>query len=344
MLRIRLMTILAAISLLHALPASAQKGALSFESTLWNFGTISESEGSVMHTFSFRNHGSSTIRLDRVSVSCSCVKVYMGETSFGPGESGELSVSFNPDGLSGDQQKTVTIFTDGPKYTLDIKGKIVNQRVNDGYAVNLGNGLRARTMDISFGVIYPGERFLRVLSLWNTSDKAVEVSAMGMPSSVTVFGAGSIPAGEMADLSLVFELPSSSTAYGSLSEKFWLNVNGTPLTKPVSISARCIERTERSASVKPRMELSSKELILKKFFWQSAASASIEISNSGTGPLRVHKVETEGVSECSLASGTVVPAGRSVKLSVSVAGDSGIVRIFTNDPVRPYMEIPCKAK
>ncbi len=340
------MTILAAIPLLlgHAFSASAQKGSLSFESTLWDFGTISESEGSVMHTFSFRNHGSSTIRLERVSVSCSCVKVYLGETSFDPGESGELSVSFAPDGLSGDQHKTITIFTDGPKYTLDIRGKIVNQRVNDGYAVNLGNGLRARTMDISFGVIYPGERFLRVLSLWNTSDKAVEVSAMGMSPSVSVLGASTIPAGEMVDLNLVYELPSSSTAYGSLSEKFWLNVNGTPLTKSVNISARCIEKTQRSATVKPRMELSSKELVLRKFFWQSVSSASIEISNSGTGPLKILKVETEGVSECSLSGGSSVPAGKSVKLSVSAAGETGVVRLFTNDPVRPYMEIPCKAR
>lgn len=345
MLRIRLITLLAAIVSMLGLPfaASAQKGSLRFESTLWDFGTISESGGSVMHTFSFRNHGTSTIRLDRVSVSCSCVKVYMGETSFGPGESGELSVTFSPDGLSGNQQKTVTIFTDGPKYTLDIRGNIVNQTVDDGYSVNLGNGLRARTMDIDFGVIYSGERFLRALSLWNTSDKPVDVSAMGM-SSVKVYGAGLIPAGEKLDVNLVFELPSSATCYGSLSEKFWLNVNGTPVSRSVNISAKCIEKTERTASVKPRMELSSKELSLRKFFWQSAASGSVEITNSGNGPLKILKVETEGVSECSIANGSAVPAGKSVKLTVSASGKTGVVRIFTNDPVRPYMEFPCKVR
>lgn len=346
MLRIRLIAILAMLMLIPGpdMVAQSKRTGLSFDSTLWDFGTIREDGGSVMHSFTFRNHGTTTVRMDRISVSCSCVKVYTGETSFGPGESGELTVSFAPDGLVGDQEKSVTIFTDGPKITLDIRGKIVNQKVDDGYTVNLGNGLRALTMDLNYGVIYPGEKFLRALMLWNTSDRSVEVSAFGQSPAVKIIGGGSIPAGEKMEVDVVYELPSSSTAYGSISERFWLNVNGTPVTRSVNLSARCIEKTPRSASVKPRMEVSDKELSARRMFWQSKASGSIEITNSGNGDFRVLKVETEGVQECSFKGGMAVPAGKTMKLSVTLSGESGMVRLFTNDPVRPYFEIPCKTR
>lgn len=346
MLRFKLIAILATLTIVSGpdVVAQSKKGGLSFESTLWDFGTVNEGNGPVMHTFSFRNHGTSTIRLERVSVSCSCVKVYTGETSFAPGESGELSVSFNPEGLSGDQEKTVTVYTGDSRIILDIRGKIVNQRVDDGYSINLGNGLRARTMDLNYGVIYPGDKFLRALMLWNDSDKGVEVSAVGQSQAVKVLGGGVIPAGEKAEIDVVYELPSSSVTYGTLTERFWLNVNGTPVSRSVNISARCIEKTPRSASVKPRMEISAKELEIRRFFWQSRASGSLELTNSGNGALKVLKVETEGVGECSLSGGVTVPAGKAVKISVTLTGTSGMVRLFTNDPVRPYLEIPCKVR
>lgn len=329
---------------LHAVHAQSGKEGLAFDSTLWDFGTVRDDAGPVMHSFSFRNHGTSAVRLDRVSVSCSCVKVYTGETSFAPGERGDLTVSFDPAGLYGDQEKTVTIFSGSSRIMLDIRGKVLSQRVDDTYAVDLGSGLRIRTMDLNFGVIYPDEKFLGALSLWNTSDRDVTVSASGMPSCIRIIGGGTIPPGERMEIDVVCEIPDSPSVYGSLSGRFALEVNGTAVPRSVTVSARCIEKTPRSATVKPRMEISAKELDARRFFWQSEASASLEITNTGNGNLKVLKVETEGIRECSLKSGMQLAPGKSVRLGVSLPGASGTVRLFTNDPVRPYLEIPCRAR
>lgn len=346
MLRFRLMAILSMLLLVPGADMSAQpdRDGLVFESARWDFGTVRDDAGSVMHSFSFRNHGTSTVRLERVSVSCSCVKVYTGETSFAPGESGDLTVSFDPAGLYGDQEKTVTIFTGSSRITLDIRGRVVSQRVDDAYAVDLGSGLRTRTMDLNFGVIYPGEKFLRALSLWNTSDRAVTVSASGMPSCIRIIGGGTIPPGERMEIDAVCEIPDSPSVYGSLSGRFALEVNGTSVPRPVTVSARCIEKTPRSAAVRPRMEISAKELDARRFFWQSEASGSLEITNTGNGNLKVLKVETDGIGECSLKGGVQLAPGKSVRLGVTLSGASGTVRLFTNDPVRPYLEIPCRTR
>ncbi len=316
-----------------------------FDSSVWDFGSVSEDAGPVMHSFSFRNHGTAPLTLERISVSCSCIKVYPGETSFAPGESGEILVSFSPSGLYGEQSKSVTVFVDGAqnKLTLELRGNVVNEEFDKGYSLDLGQGVRARTMDINFGNVYEGEKFVRQLPVWNTSSVPVEVVLASAVSNISIIGGEEILPGEKKDLIVVLEIPKTGDSfYGTLSRSFTLLINDFPAEVPAAVSARCIERTLRTASVKPRMEVSAKEVNLRKFFWQSSASGKFEILNSGTGELQVRKVETDG-AECSLQSGTTVPAGGKVRAEVTMPGDCGTVRLFTNDPVRPYLEIQLKA-
>lgn len=322
------------VILFWSVSALAQnKGKLEFATLVWDFGTIQEDGGQVIQAFGFRNHGAGTSVIDRVSVSCSCLKVYLGEDSFDAGESGELTVSFSPAGLSGDQYKTVTIFTDTPgeKIVLGIKGTVVNRKVEDSYSVDLGGGLRARTMDLNFGNIYKGEKFLRVLSLWNTSEKAVNVKVNGLSPRITVFGEGVIPAGEKRNMEIVYDIPASDTYYGSLAENLTLVVDGVSHSRRISLMARCIEKTSRNAPFKPRMEVSSK------------ASGNFVLSNTGNSELIIRKVELSGVSGCSLKSGSVLAPGKAVRVKVSLRGDKGYVRLFTNDPVRPFIEISAES-
>lgn len=322
--------------------ALAQKqGKLEFGTPVWDFGTIREDGGTVMKAFSFRNHGTGTSVVERVTVSCNCLKVYLGEESFDPGESGELTVSFSPTGLSGEQYKTVTIFTNTPgeKIVLGIKGNVVNQKVDDSYVVDLGAGLRARTMDLDYGNIYKGEKFLRSLSLWNTSGKEVSVKVGGVSPKIKVFGEGVIPAGEKRDVEIVYDIPASDTYYGSLSGSLALVVDGVSHSRKISLVARCIEKTSRNATSKPRMEVPAKDLSFRKFFWQKEASGHFSLSNTGNAELIIRKVELSGISECSLKSGSVVPAGKTARVDVSLSGDKGYICLFTNDPVRPFIEM-----
>lgn len=326
---------------LHAVHAQSGKEGLSFDSTLWDFGTVREDARPVMHTFSFRNHGTSAVRLERVSVSCSCLKVYLGETGIDPGETGEFSVSFSPAGLDGPQEKSITVFTEGSRYILDVRGTVANSRVDDSYSTDLGSGIKARAVDLDYGVVYAGERFLRAVHVWNTSKEDRVISASGVPAYLTVIGDGVVRAGERKEIDLVLEIPVGEPRYGTLTGGLKLAVDGRPAARQVSVRARCVERTPRNAASRPRMEISSRSLELRRFFWQDRASGSLTLSNTGNSELRIRKVELSGGLTCSLSSGSSIPAGGHLKVEVGMAGEAGTIVLFTNDPVRPFLEIEC---
>ena len=73
-------------------------------------------------------------------------------------------------------------------------------------------------------------------------------------------------------------------------------------------------------------------------------SGSVVIRNTGSGDLRIRKVDLPDGVTSDLPDGTVIKAGASRKAtfrSASAGFSSGLV---TNDPVRPYKEIRTTSK
>ena len=97
-------------------PASTQsRGAdISLEWTERDFGTIWDFE-TVTTTFPFTNTGSKTLVLSRLQAGCGCTTPIADKTILQPGESGTITVTFDPKGKSKKQDKKVTIFSNSVK-------------------------------------------------------------------------------------------------------------------------------------------------------------------------------------------------------------------------------------
>ena len=83
---------------------------LSFEKKKHNFGEILQGE-SVSHLFSFTNSGEGDLIISQAKGSCGCTVPEWPRETISPGETGEIKVTFNSDGKSGRQNKTITLMT-----------------------------------------------------------------------------------------------------------------------------------------------------------------------------------------------------------------------------------------
>ena len=71
---------------------------------IWDFQTVTT-------TFPFTNTGSKTLVLNKLQAGCGCTKPVADKTVLQPGESGTITVTFDPKGKSNKQDKKVTIFS-----------------------------------------------------------------------------------------------------------------------------------------------------------------------------------------------------------------------------------------
>jgi hypothetical protein len=100
-------------------------GAFDFESTEYDFGTISEGEV-IEKVFSFKNSGQAPLVISNVQASCGCTSPEWTKTPVKPGEEGLIKVVFNSTNKSGVQSPTVSVTANtSPNVTrLRLKGTV----------------------------------------------------------------------------------------------------------------------------------------------------------------------------------------------------------------------------
>ena len=94
----------------QATASTARGAAISLEVEERDFGTIWDFE-SVTTTFPFTNTGTKTLVLTRLQAGCGCTTPIADKTVLKPGESGTITVTFDPKGKANKQDKKVTIFS-----------------------------------------------------------------------------------------------------------------------------------------------------------------------------------------------------------------------------------------
>ncbi len=79
-----------------------------------DFGTIPPTE-TVQTVFMVTNRGGRNLEISGVQSSCGCTGGVMDSRTIRPGETGRLTVYYNPRGWNGPQAKTITLFTNDPQ-------------------------------------------------------------------------------------------------------------------------------------------------------------------------------------------------------------------------------------
>lgn len=107
------------------IPRDASTPIMKFESIFHDFGTITEGD-KVETTFVFKNIGKTDLVISDAKGSCGCTVPEYPKNPLKSGETGIIKVSFNSAHKTGNQTKTVTLFTNTENKTeiLTIKAAI----------------------------------------------------------------------------------------------------------------------------------------------------------------------------------------------------------------------------
>ena len=107
--------------------AQDEKGpVISAEETTFDFGTIKEKEGNVVHVFKIKNTGDKPLMITRVIASCGCTSPQWPQEPIAPNGTGEIKVTFNPVGRPGPFAKPVNVYSNGKagSFSLTIRGTV----------------------------------------------------------------------------------------------------------------------------------------------------------------------------------------------------------------------------
>lgn len=105
-------------ALLINIVAMAQEPVMTFDKTTHDFGKINEADGRVTTVFEFKNEGMTPLVLTNVRASCGCTTPKWTREPVEPGTTGQITVTYNPNGRPGRFQKTITITSNATEATF----------------------------------------------------------------------------------------------------------------------------------------------------------------------------------------------------------------------------------
>ena len=159
-------------------PDTAARPPLAFGHETWDFGTIPETGGPVVHVFRFTNSGTKPVVVERVGVTCGCMKPTFSQAPVLPGGSGEIGIAYDPADRPGAFDKAVYVYTDGSRMMpLRIRGSVAArpETAADRFPVEFGGGIRLSVKEVNFRMVEQRHDRRLTLRCLNTSPYEVRL-------------------------------------------------------------------------------------------------------------------------------------------------------------------------
>jgi hypothetical protein len=120
-------------------------------------------------SFSFENAGGSLLTIEKIRTSCGCTAALASKESLKPGEKGDIEVTFNTRGYSGEVSKYIYVYTNDPK----------NPRVMLSVSAHIeippGPKIKLNRTGADIGLILEGENIQSGFNIKNTGELELEV-------------------------------------------------------------------------------------------------------------------------------------------------------------------------
>lgn len=345
-------------TLLFALTVMGQNPVITFDKTTHDFGKINEADGRVTTIFTFKNEGMTPLVVSNVRASCGCTTPKWTREPIEPGQTGELTVTYNPLGRPGRFQKTVTVTSNATEASirLYIKGEVIPKPAKpvDQYPVKMG-ALSLKKNSLHFGSMLQGSNKLLEIEYANLGEDELHVALLisnqdsYIKPNVTM---ETVAPGQTGKLQLALQ-SAESPLVGPVNAKAYVVVNGKRIISKeyeIRISAN-IKEDFSQLSVEERQQAPIvevlKEIDLGTISATKKSSSKITITNAGINPLLVRRVIINDDDITYVVPKSAIKAGRKADIRLELnnhlqlkpAQYSRILTLITNDPNSPIVNI-----
>lgn len=344
-------TFLMSALLMLTIAAFAQQPVITFQKTEHDFGKINEEDGRVSTIFEFKNEGMEPLVLSNVRASCGCTTPTWTRTPIEPGQTGSITVTYNPNGRPGRFQKTVTITSNAsnPSVKVYIKGEVLPKQVKpkEEYTVKMGDlSLKGRVFD--FKTINKGDNKSLQIEYANKTDKAITVDVLLSDKDNYLNSLASLKTvepGQTGTITVNFDA-AVCKLYGPVETALYVTVNGKrQLTDEYRLDVKADIKedfTGIDAQTAPIIEIDSK-INLGTVKAGKKASVKAAVKNVGVNPLYIRRI-LPADELVTLNTSTKINGGKSATMTITAGTikadgthlEPGVyrrnIRLITNDP------------
>jgi len=342
---------------LTAVTMMAQEPVITFEKTVHDFGKINEADGRVSAIFEFKNEGMSPLVLSNVRASCGCTTPKWTREPIEPGQTGQVTVTYNPNGRPGRFQKTVTVTSNAktPTVRVYVKGEVIPKQAKpqNQYKIAVGE-LNMKSKVLDFGTVKKGE--VKESNLEYTNQTQVEHQVELLTNSaadaylVHDISLRTIKPKEVGQFKFLLDTKASKL-YGPVEAYAYVQVDGKRnISEPfkLTIKANIVEDFS-SLTVADKQQAPIAEIPAAYNAGNIAAGkthkASIKLKNIGINPLEIRRVLCTG-NNISLKSPKAIKSGKKGNLGVEISAKglkpgsySREITVITNDYKNPVKKI-----
>lgn len=335
-----------------------EKGALFFEKTQVNLGTIEDTETPIKIDFKYKNIGKGAVTIKSILPDCDCSKASSNKTKVEFDQSGEITVYFFPKTQSGKVTKTITVITDGePEVTyLTLVGNINDKyaKLERLYPEKQGN-IMFSSYQVKFPFIYNYGIDSAVRIMHNPTSKPIKITHIKAPSYIDVSKDYDIiaPNGGIALKFKYFAFKTKDIG-PKLDEVLVATDDSIEPLKKFLVRVNIVEDftllTKKEKDNPPIFEAVTPVVNIDTMNIKSSATATFYITNKGKTPMYIRKVySTCGCTKFEYDTQTPIKRGK--KAAIKVTYDSNydlgkvekLIYVITNTPDLAIHELMLKA-
>ncbi|MBO7455289.1 MAG: DUF1573 domain-containing protein [Paludibacteraceae bacterium] len=343
---------------LVAVAMMAQQAVITFEKTDHDFGKINEADGKVTTVFTFKNEGMEPLVLSNVRASCGCTTPKWPRQPIEPGQTGEITVTYNPNGRPGRFTKTVTITSNAtePTTRVTIKGEVIPKPAKpvDKYPVKMGE-LSLKQKEVNFAKLLNTATKTYEIEYANQTDHDITVAivpAKGQEKYLdAVVTLANVKPQETGKVQIALT-PETANIFGPIEGSFLIVVNGKQVaTDEYKIIVRAdIDEDFSTLSAEDHRNAPILDVAATVNMGNIAAGKvgkrTVSLTNVGADPLKIRRVLNNNKELKATYNKSELKNGKSaqLKLEVPTAGlqagaYSRQLTLITNDPAKPKFVI-----
>ena len=319
---------------------------ISFTEESYNFGAIKAADGLVTHVFEFTNTGSMPLIIKNVETSCGCTTPEWTKQPVMAGAKGIIKVSFNPEGISGPIDKTITISSNASKSPvyLKITGSIVPKAlpVQDEYRFATGD-IHFKASQIGFNTIHPDQVKTEKVELINSGKDPIKIAFLNVPSYLTVKAVPEVlqPA-QKGVINITYDGAKRNDwdflidyVYMSLNDK---KDNNYKLTITATMEEDFSHLATEQLANAPKVVFENSSYTFGNIKPGQKVEYDFKLKNTGKSTLKIRKISTSCGCTTIVPKDKEIKAGQSssIKAIFNSAGKYGpqnkSITVITNDP------------